>query len=364
VPIAELGYRSWQGVRTGALVRALAIARSEVAIALQASKLLRRFLILAWIPILYFCPFFLAIGYVANPENDPASGVLLTGLAREFLGQAAIDRLRQDPGAILPGIWAVAFYVFFAYTQSFLSMIAVAIAGPPLIAKDLRNRAFLVYFSKPIQPWQYLLGKLGTVAAFVFSMTLLPALVLYAVGIALSPDLGGLLATFPIVFEIAAASVAIAIPIAVVVLVLSSLTADRRIATFGWLAVWIFGEIAFRALTVSGGQPGHQAPPWAALLSLRELTTRAASGIFDARGRLELLLQQFGESGGRLRRTMRDIAEGMGDPHVLDRPRDQVQLLDLAGSGYPPIVSIAVLAAIAAAGILFLLRRVVRPVQV
>jgi len=365
MPIAELGYRPWEGARTGVLRRSLAITRSEVAIALLSSKLLRRFLIFAWVPILYFCPFFLAIGYVANPENDLDGGGLLTALATEFLPRDAIARLRANPGDFLPGIWAIAFYFFFTYTQSFLAMIAVAIAGPPLIAKDLRSKAFLVYFSKPIRPWQYLLGKLGTVAFFVFSLTLFPALVLWVVGIALSPDLGTGLATFPILLRIVASSLMIAIPVALVVLALSSLTKDRRIATFAWLAVWIFGEIAFRVLTTGpGARNGFEPPPWASLLSLRELTTRVTSGIFEVRANIELLLKQFGESGGRLERTLREIAREMDDANLIDRPPGQGQLLDLAGSGYPPVVSAAVLAALSIGCTLFLLRRVTRPVRI
>lgn len=365
MPIAELGYRPWQGERTGTVRRWLAITRSEVAIALRSSRLLRRFLIFAWVPILYFCPFFLAIGYVANPANDLGEGGMLSEIAREFLPREAVARLREDPEIILPGIWAVAFYYFFAYTQSFLSMIAVAIAGPPLIAKDLRSKAFLVYFSKPVQPWQYLLGKLATVAFFVFSLTLFPALLLYLVGIALSPSLGTGLATLPIVGRIVAASLGIAIPTALVVLVLSSLTTSRRIATFAWLAVWIFGEIAFRVLTLGVNFDGEfRAPPWAALLSLRELTTRVTSGAFEVRANLELLLQQLGSSGGRLERVIREVASEMGDVNMMDRTSSQTDVLDIAGSGYPPIVSAAVLVGLSVACVFFLLRRVTKPVRI
>jgi hypothetical protein len=102
MPIAELGYRAWQGTRTGAMHRWLTISRSEVLIALQGSKLLRRFLIFAWVPILYFCPFFLAIGYVANPENDLEQAALLTEIATEFLPPAAIEQLRANPGSRPP----------------------------------------------------------------------------------------------------------------------------------------------------------------------------------------------------------------------------------------------------------------------
>lgn len=365
MPIAELGYRQWEGERTGTTRRWLAISRSEVAIALRSSRLLRRFLIFAWLPILYFCPFFLAIGYVANPANDLDQGTLLTEIATEFLSREAVAQLRQNPEIILPGIWAVVFYYFFAYTQSFLSMIVIAIAGPPLIAKDLRSKAFLVYFSKPIQPWQYLLGKLATVTFFVFSMTLFPALLLYLVGIALSPSLSAGLATLPIVGKIVVASLGIAIPTALVVLVLSSLTTSRRIATFAWLAVWIFGEIAFRVLTVSGSFGGdHTPPPWAGLLSLRELTTKVTSGAFEVRANLELLLEQLGGSGSRLERALRDVAMEMGDPNLMDVPRSKIDVLDIVGSGYPSIVSVAVLVGLSVGCVLFLLRRVTKPVRI
>ena len=289
MPIVDLGYRHWQGKRTGAMRRWLAITRSEIAIAYKSSRLLRRFLIFAWMPILYFCPFFLAVGYVADPANDLTEGSLLTELAGEFFSQEALMRLRQNPELILPGIWSIAFYFFFAYTQSILSMIVVAIMGPPLIAKDLRTKAFLVYFSKPIRPWQYVLGKLSAVIFFVFIMTLFPALFLYLVGVALSPNTGTLLATLPIILKIVLSSIFISVPIALVVLLLSSLTKDRRIATFSWVAVWIFGEIAFRMLTATSNfAPGYKPPPWAALLSLRELTTRATAGNIRARGQHQI----------------------------------------------------------------------------
>ncbi|MGE3175279.1 MAG: hypothetical protein AB7O97_21820 [Planctomycetota bacterium] len=362
MPIAELGYRTWEGVRTGAGRRWLAITRSEVAIALKSSKLLRRFAMLAWVPILYFCPFFLAIGYVANPDNELAEGAVLTEIATEFLPPGAIEQLRAHPESVLPAIWAIAFYVFFAYTQSFLSMVMVAIVGPPLIAKDLRSKAFLVYFSKPIEVWQYLLGKAMTVAFFVFTLTLFPALLLFAIGSALAPNLGTALATLPMLLRIAAAAALIATPVALVALLLSSLTRDRRIATFAWLAVWIFGEIAFRVLTVGGGS-GFTPPPWAGLLSLRELTTRATAGVFELDESIRGLLVLLGESGGRAERMLRNIMSEMGDAQ-LERAGRGVDLVDLTSSGYPPSVSIAVLAGLSVVCYLLLRRRVLAPVRI
>lgn len=365
MPIAELGYRHWEGRRTGVLRRALAIARSEVQIAYQSSKLLRRFVFFAWVPILYFCPFFLAVGYAIDPANDLDEGVMLTEIAKEIFGRDALEVMRQNPELFLPAVWSVAFYYFFAYTQSLFSMIVVAIVGPPLISRDLKSKAFLVYFSKPIRPWQYLLGKLTTIVFFVFSMTLFPGLFLYVVGVALSPDATTMAATLPIIAKIGLSSLMIAAPIGLVVLVLSSITKDRRIATFSWVAIWIFGEIAFRILAVpSNFSSRYEMPAWAPLLSLRETTMKATSGIFGVEQNLVTVLTGLGESGQRLQRTVLGMAADMGDANLVDGHPSQMSVSDFLGTGLPPYVSALFLIGLSAASAWFVLRRVTRPVRI
>ena len=79
MPISELGYRHWEGRRVHPLLRWVAITRTEVGIAYRDSKLLRRFLIVAWMPLLYFGPLFFAVGYAADPDNElvcPRNGAL------------------------------------------------------------------------------------------------------------------------------------------------------------------------------------------------------------------------------------------------------------------------------------------------
>lgn len=341
MPISELGYRHWNGRRTHWLSRSLAIARSEIGVAYKSSKLLRRFMIFAWMPILYFCPFFLAIGYAMDPTNSLEEGGILTEIVTEVFPRQTLEMMRENPEVALPAIWSLAFYYFFAYTQSFFSMIVVAIVGPPLIAKDMKSKAFLVYFSKPIRPWQYLLGKLTTVMFFVFSMTLFPALLLYAVGVGLSPSPGALLATLPTIFKIALSSILTAAPIGLIVLLMSSFTKDRKIATFLWVATWLFGEIAFRVLMFGGQLSSEVQPPrWAGLLSIREMTTRATSGIFEVRESLYQLLTTFQDPDGRFEHMLRGIASDSGDVHFADNPHS-ADILNIAGSGYPPSVSIA-----------------------
>lgn len=364
MPIAELGYRPWEGRRTGRLARAWAIARAEIGIAQQSSRLLRRFLLFAWLPILYFCPFFLAFGAVADPTRDPNAGGLLAQIAGSLLPPESLAKLRATPETTLPAVWSLAFFLFFTYTQSLFSMVVVAIVGPPLIAKDLRSKAFLVYLSKPIAPWQYLLGKLATVAFFVLAMTLFPGLFLYGVGVALSPSLTTAANTLPVLLQVVLASLAIALPTGLLVLLLSTWTKDRRLATFTWVALWVFGEFAFRVLDTSARfAPDAERPHWAGLLSMRELTTRTAAGIFDVRGSLERLLSSLSDSEGVFQERILQLAAGAGEARLVGGQMDQAALV-LGRDGYPPAVFMGMLLLLSIASALVVLRRAHRQVRI
>ncbi len=365
MPIEELGYRHWEGKRTRPAWRWLAIARSEIAIAFQSSKLLRRFLVFAWFPILYYCPVFFAIGYVADPSNNLEEGAMLTGIATELVGSAAIEQIRAQPEVFLPAAWSVAFYYFFSYSQAFFAMIVVAIVGPPLISKDTRSKAFLVYFSKPIGAWQYLLGKLGTVCFFVFCLSLFPALLLYIIGVALSPDVGTLIATLPILLQVLASSLVNSIPIAMMVLLLSSLTKDRRIATFFWIAVWIFGEISYKILYENLYYANDGAVSfWINCLSMRQLIMDSASGIFDLRGNLAQVFAVLGDNTGDLADFMNETAREFDEPGALGIGGSAASSITLGSSMRDSIGAISALMTFSAISAFALMRRVTKPVRI
>jgi hypothetical protein len=77
-----------------------------------------------------------------------------------------------------------------------------------------------------------------------------------------------------------------------------------------------------------------------------------------------LLLEQLADSNGRMERALRGIASDLGDANLFDRSLSEASTLDIAGSGYPPIVSAAVLLALSVGCVLFLHRRVQRPVRI
>ena len=160
--------------------------------------------------------------------------------------QELVDYLR-------PTLWAQILFTFFIIPQAFSVVIVIGMVAPKLISRDMKNRAFLLYYSRPIKPWQYLLGKCAIVWVFLAGLTTLPALMLYCMGVALSPDMSVLLVTWDLPLRIILASVVLCVPTTLFALTLSSLTRESIFASFGWFAVWIMGSIAYGIMTVVEG---------------------------------------------------------------------------------------------------------------
>jgi len=67
---------------------------------------------------------------------------------------------------------------------------------------------------------------------------------------------------------------------------------------------------------------------------------------------------------GQIDQNLLSIARDLGDPQLMEGSLKNVDVLELAGAGYPPMVSALVLVALSAGCVLFLLRRVTKPVRI
>jgi ABC-2 type transport system permease protein len=130
----------------------------------------------------------------------------------------------------------------------------------------VRTKAFLLYFSRPLARFEYVLGKMAVVWVYMLLISAAPALVLYVLGVLLSPDLSVVLSTWDLPLRILAATAVLMIPMAAVSLALSSLTSETRYATFGWFAFWAIGWATYLVLTTN--LPASAGPQRWNLLSL------------------------------------------------------------------------------------------------
>jgi ABC-type transport system involved in multi-copper enzyme maturation permease subunit len=248
--VHHLGYRGWSGRLAPGWTRWTVISAAGIRRAWQ-SLWVKRMLLLAWLPAIWFgIGFFIWEQAALYPDWRQALTPFLSGLPptsefawlRESIRSGNLESSRHT-------MWAWLLQTFFRYPQGVLMVLVVGLIAPPAISQDIRSRAFLVYFSRPLTRSEYLLGKLATVWAYLLFISTMPALALYVLGVLLSPTLGVFTATWDLPLRILVASIVLMVPTSVLALCLSSLTQESRYAGFAWFALWILGWFTYVAVT-------------------------------------------------------------------------------------------------------------------
>ncbi len=268
MPLHDVGYRPWQGRRSGSLAAILVIAMTGIKLA-WTSRWLRRAVFFAWSPALVFAGSFFVFeqaideGRLGSIQDRARVGRNVDGVG--ILGRVIADSLGQsdapppdqhespeeEADRTRRAVWSRLMLAFMRSPQAILLAIVVGLVAPALVSRDLRAKAWLIYFTRPVGKFEYVAGKLLILALLVASITMLPALALWLAGVAVSPSIWVAVTTWDLPVRIIVASLALAIPTVFMALAYSSLTAESRIASFAWFATWAACWIAHASLTTA-----------------------------------------------------------------------------------------------------------------
>jgi ABC-2 type transport system permease protein len=127
--------------------------------------------------------------------------------------------------------------------------------GSGLIANDLRTGAILVYLSRPLTRRDYVLGKLGVILGLNLAVTLVPGLLLYAISLALAPDLFMYWNLAWIPLAVVAHSLLISLAMSLLTLAVSALSRSARVAGLALAGVVVGLEIVRAVLAVITDRP-------------------------------------------------------------------------------------------------------------
>ncbi|MEM9828096.1 MAG: hypothetical protein AAF958_16005 [Planctomycetota bacterium] len=252
MPILDLGYRGHDGKPRNRIPRWMSIAANGIRLAWRGTWL-RRTLILTSFPAV-IC----ALSIFALEQVEPGS-------QKRFFRSMAILSGVQGPNRLsIPSdykrdvYWPLLMANFFRYPQSIAMVLLVGLIAPRSISFDYRSKGALLYFSRPIGVTQYLLGKQATLWFYLACITTIPALVVYVLGLAVSPNLSVFWDTWDLPIRILISSLCLIIPTSSVALWMSSMTEESRYAAFGWLAMWVLGWVTFFALTLVASMQNAQ----------------------------------------------------------------------------------------------------------
>ena len=255
MPVHDLGYRAWHGQRMSKLLRPWVVAQSGIALVWRR-RWLRMMIILCWLPIIVPTAGIFAFEFASTSPGARAtiSNMLRGPFQRGDLAYAML----QDHAGARHEVWSTLILAFFRIPQLFSMVLLLGIIAPMLISYDLRSKAYLMYFSRPLSPIEYIVGKSAVIWFFLTMIATVPAMLLYVVAILLSPDLSVIFDTWDVPIRILAASMVLLVPTTALALCYSSLTSENRYATFAWFATWVMGFVAYQILTFA---PAAGRPP-------------------------------------------------------------------------------------------------------
>ena len=298
MPIHDLGYRAWQGPTVPEATRWWVITQTGLRLAWK-NPWLRRAVLVAWLPALAAGGFI--FGYeqlLTDLEKQPINSAvdpyrMVVSFARGTMVGNILETLpesedvfaalsaRDIPEARHSG-WAWLVMNFFRYPQAVLLALVVGLVAPPLIAQDVRSRAFLLYFSRPITRLEYIVGKLAVVWGYVLMITTVPALALYVLGVLLSPELAVVGYTWDLPLRILVASAVLIVPTTTMALAFSAATGESRYAGAGWFAVWAVGYVSYYLLRAN--LPGEFGNDNWTIVSLYHVLGKVQTWVFGLGG--------------------------------------------------------------------------------
>jgi hypothetical protein len=241
VPIYDQGYRRYEARGPLRAIRFWPITREALRL-LLSKKAFLGLVALSWLQLLF------RVGQIWLVTEYPQAGRLLPVDGRLF-GE-------------------------FLSAQLGFVVLLMVFGGAGLVANDLRTGAILVYLSRPLTRRDYVIGKLSVLACLGLFVTLVPALLLYLVGLALAPQQYWKAELWWIAPALVLQSLVLVLPLGLLSLAASSLTRRPVVAGLGFFGLFSGLEMARGVLRQIFDQR------WATLLSLQADLRSIGSALF------------------------------------------------------------------------------------
>ncbi|MBK9376650.1 MAG: hypothetical protein IPN03_23760 [Holophagales bacterium] len=227
--------------------------------------------------------------------KEAFSGKLVTGaFTASFLapiGALVVVWLKYNVAALVRTPFAggiplaidAEFFGFLLLTQSYFAFALTLFVGPSLVSPDLVNGALPLYFSRPLERWQYVAGKLLVLALLLSAITWAPLLLVFVLQASLA-EAGWLAANVGIAGSIVLASLLLVLFLSLVSMAASAWVRNRAVARGLLIALGVipaaFGEAMNGILDIE----------WGGVLNLGLAWGRVLEGLFgiSVRARIPL----------------------------------------------------------------------------
>lgn len=142
------------------------------------------------------------------------------------------------PDICIGGLFTGVFWLHSFLALGF-SLIALSVVVPRLITRDRASNALTIYLSRPLTPFDYLLGKLGVILGILLLLWTGPLLLGWLLSMAFAPDSDFFVYSFLPLARALFFNLIALVTLAAVALGVSSLGKTSRAVVPIWVAVWL-----------------------------------------------------------------------------------------------------------------------------
>lgn len=185
MPLHDSTYKHWQGEHLGIWRRRGVIAANGLRGAFQG-KWLRHIVVLCWGASLIQIALLFFIGQLLVKDSMVVQWLSKLHPTVQNFANSLVLWLESHPEISVRATQNVLFY-YFAKRLLILSFVAIALAIPHLITRDLGSNAIIMYASRAVSRFDYLLGKFFALFGLLALTWLGPVLAAWFVGNLLSP---------------------------------------------------------------------------------------------------------------------------------------------------------------------------------
>lgn len=302
----DIHYQHWSGAHEGIWHRRAVIAAHGLRACL-ANRWMKYLLTLSWGMALVLTAFMFIMGQLLVEDSlvmqwsstmRGGAQALIGGLARWLAVHPEIS-VRTAENAL-----------FYAYSGIALSvnLLVVMLAVPHLMTRDLSSNALLVYASKALTRWDYLIGKFGTILGLLFLTWVGPACLAWLLGNLLAPKWhffwhGKVALAHTLVLSIGASTF-----LALLALGVSAASSKEKTVVGLWLILWLVGN---------GLVPiSQKTNPSLQFLSFRENLRQISIFVFQPADDIERLQTNVPFFGDMLRQAAHQRADIWSNPKV------------------------------------------------
>jgi ABC-2 type transport system permease protein len=299
-------YEHWQGQHLGIWHRRGVIAANGLRSCLQI-KWMRRLLTLCWAASLFQVVLLFALGQLLVKDSVIVQWLgTLNPQIQQFAG-AFIGWLEQHPHVSIRTTYDLIFF-YFSHNLTVFTLIAIGLTIPHLITRDLSSHAIVVYSSKAINRFDYLLGKFGTLLGVMCLTWLGPVLAAWLLGNLLSPNWHffwhSRLALAHSVTFISCSMVLLG----VLALGVSAMSSQPKVTVGAWVALWLLGQALVPI--------AKHTEPWLKFASFKYDLQQLALTVFRLKDDFDLAQQNMPLFGDLLAEMRRKSATALENPEM------------------------------------------------